>query len=98
MFFAGYKGYDNPAIDWYEEEQIARHNPLEQQAQAWGRVYRLDDFARAHNAVKRDKAIKAFNDLQDLTDGLDFSEAELTKKFLDLAFTELEFVIMRLEG
>ena len=92
-----YKGYDNPHIDWDEEHQIARLNPLEEQARGWARVYHLDDFKRAENAEKRDKAIKAFNDLQDLMDGLNFAEAEMAKAILGMAFYEIECLINRLE-
>ena len=99
MFTPNYKGYDNPAIDWYEEHQIARLNPLEQQAQAWGRVYHMDDFTRADNAEKREKLTGAFNDLQDVIDKLILvPEAAVPKEYLNKAMTELEYVIMRLEA
>lgn len=93
-----YKGYDNPQIDWYEEQQIARLNPLKQQAQAWGRVYHMDDFTRAENAEKRDNLVEAFNDIQEVIDKLLLvPDAGVPKEYLHKAMTELECVIMRLE-
>ena len=93
----GYKGYDNPDIDWYEEQQIERHNALEQQAQAWGRVYRLDGFARAENAEKRDKLTKAFDDIQEIADTLFFDEAEKVRMGIYDVMAEIETALHRLE-
>lgn len=98
MFTPNYKGYDDPHIDWYEEHQIARLNPLEQQAQAWATVYHLDDFTRAENWEKRETALAAFNDTQDVIDKLlNIPETSAIREYLHKAMTELEFVIMRLE-
>ncbi len=98
MMNPGYKGYDAPHIDWYEEHQIARLNPLEQQAQAWGRVYHLDEFTRADNWDKRETAIEALNDTQDVIDKLmNIPDASAIREYLSKARNELEFLIARLE-
>ena len=97
MFIPHYKGYEIPDIDWYEEEQIARRNPLEQQAQAWGRVYRPDDFARAQNAEKREKLTKALDDIQDIADALFFDEAEKVRMGIYDVMGQMEAALHRLE-
>ena len=97
MMNPGYKGYEDPAIDWYEEHQIARLNPLEQQAQAWGRVYHLDGFARAENAEKHDKLAKAFDDIQEIADTLFFDEAEKVRMGIYDVMAEIEAALHRLE-
>lgn len=67
-------------------------------AQSFATVYYLDDFTRAENAEKREKAIAAFNDTQDVIDKLiNIPETSAIREYLHKAMTELEFVIMRLE-
>ena len=97
MFIPHYKGYENPDIDWYEEEQIERHNAMRDQAQAWGRVYRLDDFARAQNAEKREKLTKAFDDIQEIADTLFFDEAEKVRMGIYDVMGQMEAALHRLE-
>ena len=97
MFFAGYKGYDNPDIDWYEEHQIERLNPLKQTAQAYARVYHLDEFTRADNWAIIDKLEAAFRAIEEVKDTLLFEDAAKVRGHLNDAMTEIEVTINRLE-
>ena len=97
MLNTGYKGYDNPAIDWYEEHQIARLNPLVQTARAFARVYHLDDFARAENGALKDKLEAAFRAIEEVKDTLLFEDAAKVRGHLNDAMTEIEDAINRME-